>query len=188
MSESDKIEHAWNEYRSKLLHYISAQVASPADAEDILSLAFTKLITHEKTKGMPDNVVPWLYRVVKNTIIDYYRGRKELDEISEDAIDSQEPSGDAIKSLSSCVQPMIALLPEPYRTTLFFADIELMDHKHIAEITGKSLPATKAEVRRARSQLQEVIADCCQVKVSESRNKVLDIEPQATTCCKKCDP
>lgn len=188
MSEKDKIENAWNEYKSKLLHYISARVASPADAEDILSLAFTKLIAHESKKGMPDNIVPWLYRVVKNAIIDYYRGRKEPDELSEDISDNQEPSSNAIKSLSSCVQPMIALLPEPYRTTLFFADIELMDHKHIAEITGKSLPATKAEVRRARHQLQEVIAGCCQVKFSESKNKVLDIEPQATKCCKKCDP
>jgi RNA polymerase sigma-70 factor (ECF subfamily) len=187
MPDIDSIAAAWEQYRLKLLRYIALQVNSSADAEDILSLAFLKLVAYENEKGMPENVVPWLYRVVKNTIIDFYRTKKEFSDLPEQ-IAEEDPAPDALESLSACVQPMVALLPEPYRTTLHLADIELVSHKDISAITGKSLAATKADVRRARQRLHAVVADCCKLTTNAAATRVLDVEPHAAPCCRKCDP
>jgi len=187
MTTEDRITNTWKENRAKLLGFITTQVSNDADAEDILSNTFFKLINHNKNNPLPDNIVTWLYRVARNAIIDYYRTKKEVVELPE-SIEQEKPSTDALKSLSSCVQPIVALLPEPYRTTLQLADIELMKHKDIAKITGKSLAATKADARRAREKLLNVVADCCSIKTNETKKQVIDVEPNAPTCCKRCDP
>ena len=76
------IESAWEENRTKLLAYIHSQVNNHADAEDILHHTFFKLIRHQHQQTAPNNTLAWLYRTLKNGIIDYYRSHKQVVDIT----------------------------------------------------------------------------------------------------------
>ncbi|MDO4586394.1 MAG: sigma-70 family RNA polymerase sigma factor [Planctomycetia bacterium] len=42
-------------------------------AEDVVQESFMKLIRHSELFGPPDNVSPWLFKVVRTTAIDWLR-------------------------------------------------------------------------------------------------------------------
>ena len=72
-SEFD-FEEVYRENRSKILSYISARVTSLEDAEDIVEEVFIKVyknLADFRWQGV--SIGSWIYRIAKNSIIDYYR-------------------------------------------------------------------------------------------------------------------
>ncbi len=76
------VETAWFEYRKKLLSFTRSKVATLDDAEDILSDVFAKLAKVSLEGRAPDKLSAWLYRVTKNSIVDYYRAKKTTEPLS----------------------------------------------------------------------------------------------------------
>ncbi|MEM9103744.1 MAG: sigma-70 family RNA polymerase sigma factor [Pseudomonadota bacterium] len=185
MDESDIIEQVWINHRDKLFYFIQSRIDSYSDAEDILSQAFSKLIAQQKQKDLPSEIVPWLYRVIRNSIIDYYRTSRTTTELPTDLI-QETPSVSTFETLSCCVEPMIRLLPEPYSEVLILSDIKKLKHKMIAEQRGCSINTIKSQVKRAREKLQEKLARCCVFTRSETYS-LIDFHPKSKTSCKNCD-
>jgi RNA polymerase sigma factor (sigma-70 family) len=73
-----KVEEAWLEYQRQLLSFIRFKVEKSEDAEDILNDIFAKLTKISNENAIPENISSWLYRVTKNSIVDYYRAKKNL--------------------------------------------------------------------------------------------------------------
>ncbi|WP_455208511.1 sigma-70 family RNA polymerase sigma factor [Kaarinaea lacus] len=179
------IESAWSEYRSQLLAFIQSKVKARDDAEDILNDVFEKLLKQSVDDNMPDNIVAWLYRVARNSIVDYYRTRKSSEHFSKDMIDEQ-PNPAIIDQLAGCVLPMIQTLPDFYRQVLLLVDIEGRKQKEVAAYLGLSLAALKSRILRGRAKLSGIMHRCCTIE-QDSRGTVISVNQKPSAACSGCE-
>lgn len=177
-------ESAWTKYRRQLLSFIRSKVNSPEDAEDILNEVFVRLIKQSDASAIPENVSAWLYRVTRNTIVDYYRARRPLERLPED-LSGENPDADSITRLSKCVLPMIQAMPKAYRQPLLLSEIEGKKQKQVAAELGLTLPAVKSRILRGREKLHQSMIRCCRLH-HNSAGVVVDYEQKSSKYCDDC--
>ena len=184
MNHTIAVEHAWLEYRKKLLAFIRAKVETSEDAEDILNDVFSKLVKVASENKYPDNLVPWLYHVTKNRIVDYYRSKGRFEQLPEDLAEDHEKA-DAIKSISKCMLPMIQALPENYQQPLMLSEIEGQKYIEVANELHLTLSAVKSRILRGRKLLYGSILACCEIR-RDNTGKVIDYEVKPGSSCGNC--
>ena len=87
MQRNDDIGEIVAEYTPRLFRYIRSQVKSPEDAEDILQEVFYQLARASGDEGSEiERVSSWLYRVARNTILNFWRKRREISLDTEDTL------------------------------------------------------------------------------------------------------
>ena len=86
-SQKNNIESVFTEYSPRLLGYIRSQVSSHEDAEDILQDVFYQLArTSDDDLSEIERVSSWLYKVARNSILNFWRKKKEVPMDTEDAV------------------------------------------------------------------------------------------------------
>jgi len=178
------VEQAWQDYQRKLISFIRNRVDTTEDAEDILNDVFASLLKQTSDKDIPDNIASWLYRVTKNRIVDYYRGRKRVEELPED-LASENANTNLFESLSSCMLPMIKALPDDYQQPLILSEMEGKKHKEVASQLNLTLPTVKSRILRGRKQLYRSMVACCKLHRDQA-GKIVDYEQKNTTPCNDC--
>lgn len=179
-----QVEDTWLLYQQRLLQFIRAKVSTSNDAEDILNDVFLKL-THVANKdNIPKNISAWLYRVTKNSLVDYYRKKKPYEQLPSDLLEEVDHP-DVIKQLSNCMLPMIQALPESYQLPLRLSEIEGMKYKEVATEMNLSVPAVKSRILRGRQKLHKSMLSCCSLKQNDA-GEVVDFELKSTKFCDSC--
>ena len=78
MNKSDVMEKIYLEYREKVFRYVRGKVASTADAEDVTSEIFLKVLSsldsYDEEKA---TLSTWIYTITHNTVCNYYRERSK---------------------------------------------------------------------------------------------------------------
>lgn len=97
-----------------------------------------------------------------------------------------EPASDPVAELASCLQPLVADLPETYQSALVLAELEGLPQKEVARRLGLSLSGAKSRIQRGREQLRQRVLACCDVEVS--RNGIVGYERRAAACAPTCGP
>lgn len=79
MKRNEEIDNIVREYSPRLLGYIRSQVGTPEDAEDILQDVFYQLSrqSNDEYSGI-ERVSAWLYRVARNSVLNFWRKRREI--------------------------------------------------------------------------------------------------------------
>ncbi|OJI09006.1 hypothetical protein COT69_01545 [candidate division WWE3 bacterium CG09_land_8_20_14_0_10_39_24] len=78
MPKKFNFEKIYKEYYPKILNMMKAKTSKIEDAEDITGIVFEKAfkgLSNFKWQGIP--VSSWLYKIAKNSLIDFYRKKKE---------------------------------------------------------------------------------------------------------------
>ena len=133
MNKTDVMEKIYLEYREKVLRYVRKRVHNEADAEDVTSDIFLKVLSSlDSFDEEKATLSTWIYTVAHNTVCNYYRsqGRAELsldegvavpsdedDEIENEIL--KEELAIALETLSEREQDMIVLY--------YYHDIPLRD-------------------------------------------------------------
>jgi RNA polymerase sigma-70 factor (ECF subfamily) len=156
------VEDVWEQFNAQLRRFILARVDNIHNAEDILQDVFLKVVTHIHTLNDAARLQSWLYQTTRNVIIDHYRRRPTLHNIPK-TLPEPEKDDDrlAMRKIASCLDSMIAQLPEPYRQALILAELEGLTQREVAEQLGLSLSGAKSRVQRARRQLKHLLLECC---------------------------
>lgn len=166
------IEQIWKDYYTKLYAFVVKRVAEK-DAEDILQDVFVKIndgIDGLKTEGKLEN---WMYRITRNSIIDYYRSKKQIDDLPSIAEELQtDEENEASKEIMSCFAPMILNLPDKYRTALTLSELEGKTQKELAELENLSLSGAKSRVQRGRDLLKKMLEECCQIETDKCQHPI----------------
>jgi len=157
----------WIEHKSRLRSYVAKRVQEHGAVDDILQDVFLKAYASLHTVKSPGSLAAWLYRIAANSITDYYRGQKPSEEIS-DEFAAPEPEPDYIAELASCLQPLIADLPEIYRLPLVLSEIEGLTQQEVATRLGLSLSGAKSRVQRGREKLRQLLFKCCDIETGRS--------------------
>ena len=133
MNKTDVMEKIYLEYREKVLRYVRKRVHNEADAEDVTSDIFLKVLSSlDSFDEEKATLSTWIYTVAHNTVCNYYRsqGRAALsidegvavpsdedDEIENEIL--KENLAIALETLSEREQDMIVLY--------YYHDIPLRD-------------------------------------------------------------
>lgn len=137
-------------------------VRNPADAEDIVQMAFVRILRHAGERLRSESVTPWLARVVVNVAKDHIRsevarrGRESRFGAEQEEPESRAGSQDDAEHLSERVRFALDNLPERYRMPVWLHHGEGMAFKDIAAIlavpsgTARSLASRGIEMVRAK--------------------------------------
>ena len=179
-------EDAWKTYREQLYLFIVKRVQDHFVAEDITQDVLLRVYTHLDSLDSREKFLPWLYRIARNAIADYYRRSRSEPELSETLVSGEtiEEEQSAYAQLAPCLLPLIRQLPAPYLTAIHYSEIENLSQRELAEKTGISLPGAKSRVQRGRKILKEMLFQCCQLQLSAAGN-LMDF--QSKSDCKACE-
>jgi RNA polymerase sigma-70 factor (ECF subfamily) len=176
------IEEIWNGYHSKLLFFIQKRVNDKDAAEDILQDIFVRVHSRIDTLENKSKIESWLYQIIRNAIIDYYRSRKPTEELPEWLAQPQVDREESNRlELSSCLTPMIQQLPEKYRHAVQLSEIEGKTGKDVAEKENISLSGAKSRVQRGRALLKTMLHECCKLEINK-RNQIVEYDKKDDDC------
>jgi RNA polymerase sigma-70 factor, ECF subfamily len=148
----------------EFLAFLERRVESRAAAEDILQSAFVRGL--ERGAGVQEEkVVAWFYRVLRNSVIDYYRHRSSSTRAMEvwgrDFTESLEPDAELRQEICQCVSGLLGNLKPEYRDALRIVDL---DEGKLSDLAGQSgiTPENAAvRVHRARKALRRQVEQAC---------------------------
>lgn len=178
------LETLWTRFSARLRAFVQSRVSDPATTEDILQEVFIRV--HRQLCCQPEWERPdsWFYQIARNLIIDHYRRRRELVELS-DSLPAEPdlPEADPAAELALSLKEMIDELPEPYRQALLLTEYQGLSQKQLAESQRLSLSGAKSRVQRAREKLRDMLLQCCHFEF-DRRGGIVDYYEHC--CC--CSP
>ncbi|MFH1114659.1 MAG: RNA polymerase sigma factor SigZ [Pseudomonadota bacterium] len=176
----DHTEIIWKECSTSLKAFIRRRVPDEEVAEDILQDVFLKIQSQIGTLEDVRKSRYWLFRIARNTIIDYYRTRKTTVELPDNLMSPTFAAcPEVIEELAPCIRSMVERLPEKYREAVMLTAYQGLTQKEMSEELGISLTGAKSRVQRAREKLKTMLLDCCRFEL-DRRGKVIDYE---RNCC-----
>ena len=148
---------------------------NPADAEDLVQEAYMKAYQGFRSYKPGTNLKAWMYRILTNAYINNYRKaqRRPAEYATDDITDSQiaETASHTSAGLRSAEVEAMALLPdeeiraalmdlnEDYRMVVYYADVEGLPYKEIADIMATPIGTVMSRLHRGRKQLREALKD-----------------------------
>lgn len=167
-------------YYDPLLGYIRKRVDNVEDAQDLTQEVFLKLAKSDLETV--ENLKGWMYRIAKNTIIDYYRAKKKkLEHLESDFINDSLDEENAIEELSECIEPFVKELPEEYRVFVKLSDLDNIPQKKIAKDMDMNYVTVRSKIQRGRKKLKEMFEDCCHISKGGQGSIICVQKPK--NCC-----
>ncbi len=154
----------WSEHRFRLRGYIAKRVREDDTVDDILQNVFLKASENLHALKSRGSIAAWLYRIAANAIVDHYRSRQPWDALPDD-VAAPASERDCIAELVTCLKPLIAEMPEIYRTALVLSEIEGLPQKEVADRLNISLSGAKSRVQRGRENLRLRLLNCCDIEI-----------------------
>ena len=163
--EADCFGLIYDYYLTRVYRFVFLKVTNKEEAEDITQQVFMKAseaLPRFENERSP--FVGWLFRIARNTVIDFYRTKKNnlsLDEgIGVDDVLENSPE-DIIFQNQEKAQVLKALehLTEEQREVVTLRFVEDFSYKEISTITNKNQAALRIMQHRAIKKLKEIFKE-----------------------------
>ncbi len=182
-SPNDKTEMIWIEFSRKLRNFISRKVPDASVADDILQDVFIKIHSNIDSLKDEQKVRAWIYRITRNSIIDYYRKKRNVKAALKD-IHSYEmfTDDDSEHEIAAGLEAIVKRLPPKYSEAILLTEFEGLKQKELADKIGLSVSAAKNRVQRARQMIKDDLMRCCHFEF-DSYGTIIDYHPVTCCCC-----
>ena len=182
-----EVETIYIRFNAALLAYIKSKVCSREDAEDILQNVFIKISTHINSLHDTKKLTSWVYKIARNSIIDYYRTNKTGRSNTLDNLEDieEETANDHSKGLDQCISGMISLLPDDYKAIIIDSEMNGIKQKDLGQKYNIPYSTVRSKVQRGRERLKEMLINCCHIEVNKHGN-ILDVN-QNKACGDACN-
>ncbi len=145
-------------YYPKLLYVAQSYVASNEDAEEIVQDVFVK--AWKKRKNITSNINGYLFKITKNSCLDYLRSKKyklskATNSIQQDAfinhaaLTDKNTTSIIEQELEQKIQSGIALLPEKCKRVFIKSRIEGLKNKEISDELDISIKTVENHMSKA---------------------------------------
>ena len=128
----ENTDEIWGKFSDRIRRFVLRHVRDYHDGEDILQDIFLKIHNNIGSLNDRTKIEAWVYRIARNTVVDYYRQQKTLTVdpavITQGSMDMAMSEGDAGSPIS-CIRPMIENLPEKYRLAIIMTENEGLTQK-----------------------------------------------------------
>ncbi|MBN2417047.1 RNA polymerase sigma factor [bacterium] len=161
------LEQIYLTQRDRMLSYIRNRVDSIEDAEDILQTVFYQAFRGISVTEPVENLLAWVYRIIKNRIVDWYRRKREVT-----LPDEGDPFGTLIHDvtpgpenaflraeMSDMLVRAIESLPEEQRTVIIMQAIEGYSYREISLLTGVPVNTLLSRKRYAIETMRSFLAE-----------------------------
>lgn len=156
-------------YHKQAYNIAYRMAGNHADAEDLVQDAFIRAFRFfgQYRRELPFD--SWLYKIMSNVFIDKLRRKpkamiRSLDqpvatsegEVQLDIADTACGPEESVlsKEMDSRIQDALDTLPEVFRLTVIYADIEGLSYEEIAEATDTNIGTVRSRLHRGRRLLR----------------------------------
>jgi RNA polymerase sigma-70 factor (ECF subfamily) len=143
-------------YASRMLGVARRYARSVAEAEDILQDAFVKVFTRLHDFRAEGSLEGWIRRIVVTTAINHWQSgqHRRQQVLLDDAPEPASTDSSALDHLSVTeVLALIEQLPDGCRMVLLLYAVDGYTHGEIAELLSIQESTSKAQLSKARKQL-----------------------------------
>ena len=152
-------ERIYTEYSGKVMGYIRARVRNKADAEDIMSEVFEKIL--RKADGFdPEkaSLNTWIFTITRNTVIDHFRRSRPSEELDENLSDDTEIDENLLQTENlSELAAALRSLPQQLMDIVVLRYYDGKPLTEIAQIMNLSYGAVKLRHQNAIMLLREAL-------------------------------
>jgi RNA polymerase sigma-70 factor (ECF subfamily) len=187
-------ERLWREVHERLTAFVAQRIDDPADVADLVQTVFLRVHQHAAKVNDEEHLLPWLFRVTRNAIADYYRAPARRREVPLDAAEDPVDGSDddvvaSTEALAACIRPLMERLAPIHREALALVEFDGISQVDAAARLGISVSGMKSRVQRGRADLREALVACCEVSRSATGG-VMDFEPRSEGACGPagCEP
>jgi RNA polymerase sigma factor (sigma-70 family) len=151
--------------KGRFLAFLEERVGTRTDAEDLLQTAMLRVVTKGHAVRSRDRIIPWLYRVLQNLVVDWHRRRaaaaRALRRLGAAERGTQDHDEALWRQVCTCISRILVTLRPEYAEML--RRVEL-DKQSVAEAARQlRISPNNASVRllRARRALLERLRATC---------------------------
>ena len=152
-------EQVYQDYSKKVMGYIRPRISNPSDAEELHSTVFMKVFekfdSFDQTKA---SVSTWIYTIARNTLIDFFRTRKVMDELGdEDIVEEDAFQGILDEETLGELAEALEKLPQRERDLIILHYYHNMQLKEIALKLHMSYSNCKIVHNKALMKLRQYL-------------------------------
>jgi RNA polymerase sigma-70 factor, ECF subfamily len=161
---NEEFSQIYDQCIDKIYRFIFVKVNSKEIAQDLCSETFLKGLEAYKKNSKIDNPSAFLYRIARNSVIDYYRQKDKNQFISPEFVSIADPNPGieekaALNSDLEQVKTVLADLKEDYQNVIIWRYLDELTVPEISEIMNKSEDAVRVTLHRALRSLKGRMED-----------------------------
>jgi RNA polymerase sigma-70 factor, ECF subfamily len=151
----------YDQYAEVIFRYVYSHLDSRLDAEDLTEEIFLRAwraLPKYDERGLPFSA--FLFRIARNSLIDYYRQKKAVQSIEDIELQSHEPGPEEMVDINienHTLRETIAKLREDYRNVLIFRFLSGLSPEETAQVMQRSVGAVRVLQHRALSALKDLM-------------------------------
>ncbi len=151
----------YEQYAEVIFRYVYSHLDNRLDAEDLTEEIFLRAwraLPKYDERGLPFSA--FLFRIARNSLIDYYRQRKAVQSIEDVELQSKEPGPEEtvdVRIEDRNLRETIAKLREDYRNVLIFRFLSGLSPEETAQVMQRSVGAVRVLQHRALSALKDLM-------------------------------
>ena len=173
----------WGQYSSDLQKFINSKIKNNEITKDILQDVAIKVYTNIDTLKETSKAKSWLFSIANNTIMDHFRKQKNTIVFDENLNNSYEPQEP--QEIYECITQLVNHLPQKYQTAIKQVEFDELSQKEFALNNNISYTNAKIQLQRARSQLGELLSECCEIEHG-LKGEILDFKQKNKNCEYNC--
>lgn len=147
----------------EFLAFLEPRVSNRAIAEEMLQNAFVRTLEKGGSIAENESSVAWFYRMLRNSLVDYYRRRaSESRALEAHATEADLPTEQELEdAICGCMHTLLPTLKPEYAEMIRRVDLE--DQPMASAAADLSISANNASVRlhRARQALKKQLERSC---------------------------
>jgi RNA polymerase sigma-70 factor, ECF subfamily len=180
-------EQTWQEMNQQLRGFFRRRVRDDQLAEDLLQETFLRIHNGLASLEEREHLGAWVYRIARNTLVDYLRKGSTSREVPTDDLTLAEGAlaegaleEATHEDVAHWLRHMVQRLPAKYQAAVELAELDGISQREMSERLGISLSGAKSRVQRGREQLKDLLVQCCRWEL-DRHGGVVDYQPR-TTC------
>src|SRR5678815_5963668 len=138
----------------------------PAEADDLVQETYLRAFRFADRFQPGTHLRAWLFQILRNTFLTFYRLREREPALSEDGIpaggamfhDAPDQDGASTEVLTD-LDRALSRLPEEFKTPLLLAEVEGLPLDEVAQIMDCPVGTVKSRIFRAKERLREYLKD-----------------------------
>ena len=154
-------EELYRKFHSKVLGYLRSRISDPDAAEDLAAEVFLKVC--EKSDSFDEkkaSLSTWVYTIARNTLTDWFRARRIMEEIPESWVDGASVEEDVCRGeMLNALAEALETLDERERDILILRYYSGRTLKEIAAGMGISYAYIKVLQSKALARMKEMLGE-----------------------------
>jgi RNA polymerase sigma-70 factor, ECF subfamily len=151
----------YEQYAEVIFRYVYSHLDGRLDAEDLTEEIFLRAwraLPKYDERGLPFSA--FLFRIARNSLIDYYRQRKVVQSIEDIELQTREAGPEEVvesRIENGGLRETIGKLREDYRNVLIFRFLSGLSPEETAQVMQRSVGAVRVLQHRALTALKDLM-------------------------------